>query len=432
MGSSLIGADILSFLSTLSLEKVFVFGGSGAISDNVISSIYSKNPVNQLYGLNFGPYLDGQDPNLGAKVSESQIRSRMEIIAPYTKWIRTYGCTGGLENSGAIAHELGLKAAVGAWIGKDKEANRLEISSLINEIKSGHADMAIVGNETLLRGDISEAELISLIKEVKDASKAAGVNIPVSTVETYGELLNRPNLMNACDVVLANYHPYWEGLHINSAVSSFESMYAKLKRASGVKTVIFSEIGWPDDGNAKGSAVPTAENAKKFFNDFIFWAQNNNIPYFYFEAFDESWKANYEGAAGSHWGIWNSKGDMKFDITSILNQPAIEFTYVPPIGSFDNLKGRTANINPDDYKIAVYIKVSGSWWIKPYADTTLAKILPDGTWSCDITTGGIDSTATSVAAFLIPKNYSPPLLLGGASLPEALNQNSTAKVITDR
>jgi len=99
-------------------------------------------------------------------------------------------------------------------------------------------------------------------------------------------------------------------------------------------------------------------------------------------------------------------------------KPCIEFTYVPPIGSFENLKGKVCNVIPKDCKVAVYIKVTGRWWNKPSWETPSTTIKEDNTWSCDITTGGIDEEATLIKAFLILRNYEPPLRHGQLSLPQ--------------
>ena len=43
-----------------------------------------------VHGLCFSPYLEGQSP--GAQIGEQQIRERLKIIQPYTRWIRTFYC----------------------------------------------------------------------------------------------------------------------------------------------------------------------------------------------------------------------------------------------------------------------------------------------------------------------------------------------------
>jgi hypothetical protein len=112
-------------------------------------------------------------------------------------------------------------------------------------------------------------------------------------------------------------------------------------------------------------------------------------------------------------------------------RPTVELTYVPPYGSFDNLEGRVACVESADYNVAVYIYVSG-WWTKPYWAWPLTPIQPDGTWACDITTGGVDQNATKIAAFLVPNGYDPPLMGGDQTLPPELEENAAANVLVDR
>jgi hypothetical protein len=196
--------------------------------------------------------------------------------------------------------------------------------------------------------------------------------------------------------------------------------------------------------------VPSLDNACFYFLDFISWARAKSVKYSYFEAFDEPWKANYEGPQGATWGTFDSNGNLKacmqqvFDGQTMADNwscqlppggagtPQLALTYVPPIGSFDNLRGQVTHVLPRDYRLVVYIKVGNGWWIKPYYDQPLTTINCDGTWVCDIATGGIDEQATEVAAYLIPTNYNPPLTLGGALDTLNLNANSVAHVIVAR
>ncbi len=111
--------------------------------------------------------------------------------------------------------------------------------------------------------------------------------------------------------------------------------------------------------------------------------------------------------------------------------PEIFLDVVPPVGSYENLRGHVACVKPADYRVAVYIKVSG-WWSKPYFDSPLTPIQSDGAWVTDITTGGSDQLATDIAAFLVPQGYSPPQMSGGAVLPDELYTNAQAYTSADR
>lgn len=406
----------------------------------------SFGQIYKIYGLNFGPYTKvGQNPDLGTVISEEQIRELITIIAPYTKWIRTFGSTNGLEVTGRVAHEFGLKIAAGAWLARDLTANEEQISSLIAMAQAGDVDILIVGNEVLLRNDLTEQQLIEYINRVKQAVPG----IPVTTADVYGELLQHSSVMSACDIVVANIYPVWEGKNIDYAIYNLHLRYQELVAAAGAKPVIIGETGWPSEGNPLNEATPSPKNASFYFLNFVSWAKAENVSYFYFEAFDEPWKG--EGSWGPHWGVWTKDGILKPGMERVFNNetmpnnwgseiidgpgtPSIELTYIPPYGSWNpgDIKGQVRHIKPNDYRVAVYIKVSNGWWTKPYWNNPLMIIMPDGTWTCDITTGGIDSEATEIAAFLVPFNYTPPLLGGSAALPSELYANSVAHVEVTR
>ncbi len=399
----------------------------------------------KVYGLNFSPYQGEQDPNLGVEIPATQIRERMEIIADYTRWIRTFGCTHGLENAGSIAHEWGLKAAIGAWLDANRSTNEKEIENLIMCAQAGEADLLIVGSEVLLRGDLTEEELLGYIERVKTLAS----DLPVAYADVYSVFLKHPRIVEAVDVILVNYYPYWEGIRVEQAVAAVNQWHQQILEIAQGKRVIVSETGWPSAGNTIDQAVPSLENASYYFLNFVSWARANGVDYFYFEAFDEPWKAKYEGPQGAHWGIWNEDGQLKPGMERVFDgetmednwshplpggpgEPTIEFTYVPPYGSFEDLVGQVWHVNPNDYGVAVYIRVAGGWWTKPYWNQPLTPIRVDGRWKCDITTGGRDQEATEIAAFLWPKEKDPPLAHGEAWLPESLEENAAAWIEVSR
>jgi hypothetical protein len=115
-----------------------------------------------------------------------------------------------------------------------------------------------------------------------------------------------------------------------------------------------------------------------------------------------------------------------------VGDAVIELTHVPPCGSFERLEGRAICAVPSDFKVAVFIEVRGGWWTKPCWARPLTLINPDGSWSCDITTGGVDEEATEIAAFLVPNAYSPPLLSGQSSLPAELRDEAVAEARAQR
>jgi glucan 1,3-beta-glucosidase len=282
---------------------------------------WSDEPATKpLHGLNFSPNFGAaiQDKKTGEPADE--LEQWMRIVAPYTRWIRTFDSGNRLADAGAIAHRLDLKAAVSAWLGPERDeaertANERSIAQLIDQGQQGHVDLAIVGSEVLFRGDLLAEQLLSYLLQVKQALP----NIPVTTADTYQHLLDHPEILEAIDTVFMNHYAYWEGIGIQEAIPALNSAYRDLVNASRGKPIIVSESGWPTCGETRGEAVASAENAKYFLLDFKSWAETNQVGYFYFEAFDEPWKAGTEGPQGACWGLWDQYGNPKPDLNMVLN-----------------------------------------------------------------------------------------------------------------
>jgi len=421
----------------------FTISSSVIMTSDKTVTLYFTPPY-QAYGFSYSPYTQsGQNPNYGTVISETQIRNHLSMIQPYTQWIRTYGTTNGLEHVGKIAHEMNLQVAAQAWLSKDEVSNQQQITNLINIGKNNEADLLIVGSEVLLRGDLTETQLINYINTVKTAVPG----IQVTTADTYGELLAHPNVMAVCDVIMVHYYPFWEGVGLDDAVYKINLWHQQVLSAAGSKSVIVGETGWPSAGNTIGSAVPSVENAQAYFINFVSWARVTNTPYMYFEVFDEPWKTS-EGAVGPHWGVWQSDGTLKAGMERVFNGETVVnnwdgdiiggpgiaeifFTSVPSIGSSSVLEGTVLHVKPSEYAVVVYIKVGNGWWIKPYDIQPFTAINKDGTWACNIVTGGNDGQATEIAAYLIPKTYNPPIITG-LPLPMELDTNAVAKITETR
>ena len=261
-----------------------------------------------MHGLCFSPYEEGQNP--GYTLTEEQIRRRMSIIAPYTKWIRSFSCTEGNELIPVIAKEFGLKTMVGAWLGTDEAINKAEMEGLIKLSSEGHVDIAAVGNEVMYRGDLSEDELIAHMMEFKKAVP----NVEMGYVDAYYEFTDHPRITEACDVILSNCYPYWEACHHDYSLVYMKEMFNQALRAANGKRVIITETGWPSKGEGLRGALPSEANAMAYFINSQIWSKQDDIEMFYFSSFDESWKVGAEGDVGAYWGIWDKDEKLKYGI----------------------------------------------------------------------------------------------------------------------
>lgn len=264
----------------------------------------------KLSGLCFSPFVT-DSPASGATITPELIDGLLTTVAPHTEGIRTFSSSGiGLETA-RLAKAKGLRVAAGCNIEGDEAADDAQVQALIDLCRSGYADLAVVGEEALYFKFVTEAKLIEYMRRVKTAG------VKVTTSETWGELIGHPSVIRECDLLLANMFPYWEKVDITHAVEYLDRCYKKLEASARGKEIVV-ETGWPTEGETTGKAVASPTNARKFLEGFSDWAAANKVGYYYFEAFDEPWKATREGAVGAHWGIWQSDGQLKPSMEGLI------------------------------------------------------------------------------------------------------------------
>lgn len=271
-----------------------------------LKNMWKHTLDNGMHGLCFSMYEDGQGP--GNKITELQVDRRIQVIKPYTKWVRSFSCIEGNEFIPRVAHKYGIKTLVGAWLGDDLEKNEEELEALIALAKEGCVDIAAVGNEVIYREELTEEQLLEYINKVKHAIPG----IPVGYVDAYYEFSRRPKITEACDVILANCYPYWEGCSIEDSLYHAQQMFGEATDAAKGKKVIVTESGWPSEGGSLKGAFSSKENAMRYFINIQKWSENAAIDLFYFSSFDESWKVGTEGDVGAYWGLWDKNEKLKF------------------------------------------------------------------------------------------------------------------------
>ena len=279
---------------------------AGKLSIKELQAEVSTLLADKIHGLSFSPYISGQGP--GTQITEAQIHQRLQLMAPYVKWVRTFSCTEGNELIPKIAAEYGLKTLVGVWLEDDLENNEKELANAIKVAQAGHADLLAVGNEVLLREEMSQEQLIDYIHRAKQGAPG----VPVGYVDAYFLFGDNQKVTDACDVIFANCYPFWEGYPAEHALVHMKDMYRRAQKVAPGKKVIISETGWPDQGSSERAAVPSYENAIRYFVDSYHWTQEEGIELFYFSSFDEDWKVADEGDVGAYWGILDKDGNHKY------------------------------------------------------------------------------------------------------------------------
>ncbi len=260
-------------------------------------------------GVSFSPFRAGQSPQKTDYPTEEQIARDLKLLSDRVKGVRTYSMDETLSAIPKLAAPLGMKVMVGLWISADIDRNWKEIGTLRRVLaeNTGNINGIIVGNEVLLRGEITARELSNYVDIVR--SMAGG--IPVTVADTWDVWLKNPELAEHVDYVTAHVLPYWEGVPVNVAHDYVFERYDNLRKTFPFKPLFLGEVGWPSEGRQRGGAIPSLPNQAKFLRKFLQEADARGANYFVLEAFDQIWKTD-EGAVGRYWGIFNAEREPKF------------------------------------------------------------------------------------------------------------------------
>lgn len=268
----------------------------------------------KISSFSFSPYHDGQNPEQQRYPSVEQIESDLALVSNYAKRIRTYALEATLAEIPTRAKNHDLEVTAGIWISRDQQRNEAELAALMPLLQQETAITRIlVGNEALLRADVTVDELIAYIKRVQSM-----VQVPVSTAEPWHVWLEHPELVAAVDYAAVHVLPYWEGVPVDGAVNYVFYRLNELQEKYPDKHFVIGETGWPSDGAWVKGAEPSRVNQARFYREFLPRAYQQGLDYYIMEAFDQDWKVNIEGSVGAHWGFFDENRTPKVDLSGLV------------------------------------------------------------------------------------------------------------------
>jgi glucan 1,3-beta-glucosidase len=238
-------------------------------------------------------------------VEAAQIEQDLGRLRALTPCIRTYSVDHGIDQVPGIAQRLGIKVMLGLWLNPEPAKNRLQIDTAIALAKRypDTVTTVIVGNEVMLRGDLSAIDLMADIREVK-----AAVPCPVTYADVW-EFWNRyPEIAGTVDFVTIHLLPYWEDFPIpaDRAAAHVEAIRARMAARFPGKEVMIGEVGWPSAGRMREGALPSPANQARFLAEVMANARRAHYRVNVIEAFDQPWKRQLEGTVGGHWGLFDA------------------------------------------------------------------------------------------------------------------------------
>ncbi len=265
----------------------------------------------EVQGFAFSPYQADQNAMTQEFPTREQIAKDLDLLKGKTHAIRTYDVDGTMALIPELAQQRDIKVTLGIWLDSRLEHNEEEITKGI-ELARQYPNIVrvMVGNESMLRGDMPLADFVKYLDRVRGA-----VDQPVSTAEPWHVWLNNKELADHVDFITVHLLPYWEGLKVDKAVDYSIHMLKAVEAKYPGKRVIIGEVGWPSNGRTRENAVASESNEALFLRRFLAWAEREKYVYYIMEAFDQPWKRQIESGVGAYWGVYDANRQPKFEFT---------------------------------------------------------------------------------------------------------------------
>jgi exo-beta-1,3-glucanase (GH17 family) len=257
--------------------------------------------------MSYTPFRDGETPlDRTTYASADRIEADLVKLARVTGCIRTYATDNGLDQVPKIAQRLGIKVLQGLWLDRDRKKNRVQIDTAIALAKEYPDAISgiVVGNEVLLRGELSPEDIAAVLREVK-----AATGKPVTYADVWEFWLRNRELAATVDFVTVHILPYWEDVPVaaEQAGAHVDEIRSKVAAAFPGKEILIGEVGWPSAGRMREGALPSRSNQAHVLEEVMARARARNYRVNLIEAFDQPWKRVLEGTVGGYWGLFGSK-----------------------------------------------------------------------------------------------------------------------------
>lgn len=273
-------------------------------------------PGGRLHCLSYTPFEPGA---LGATtpgtVSAARIADDLTRLRAYTDCLRVYTPLGNTPRVLEAASRMGIRILLGAWIGSDLEQNEKEARAALDLARRHPQTVTaiVVGNEVLLRREMTPTQLAAFIGSVKSESP-----VPVAYADVAHFIEVNPVVAEAADLLLIHLLPYWDDPEpptAAEAVTQVLAHYREFRQRYPGKDVWIGETGWPSQGRQRGPGQPSLVNQARFVREFASRAAALGIAYNLIEAIDQPWKRPPEGTVGGFWGILDEQRRAKFALS---------------------------------------------------------------------------------------------------------------------
>ncbi|MBN2605364.1 MAG: glycosyl hydrolase [Bacilli bacterium] len=278
----------------------------------------------------YSGYRMGQSPHLNKYPSYQEIKEDLLLLADDWDYIRLYDPSCHAKTVLQVIKDLKLPLKVMLGVDLLGEISNPDCSwggeysdvEIQNNIKTNehNIDVAIflanqfpdiivavsAGNEAVPEWNenlVSPERVLELVRKLKNN---------VSQMVTYCDncaywhtILT--DVAAEVDLISVHSYPAWAGYSINEALNVTIEDYTRVKTLYPNKQVLITEAGWPTKSGGKGikAEYVSEEIQERYFNELHDWSKKNQVPVFFFEAFDEPWKGGKNPEEPEkNWGVF--------------------------------------------------------------------------------------------------------------------------------
>src|SRR5579859_2189496 len=264
------------------------------------------DPNAKLQCVSYAPFRGDQTPlSPTTHISAEQISEDLAQLAKISDCVRTYSIENGIDQVPGLAAKVGLKVIQGIWLSSNRLKNLAQISTAIRLTKEYPATITslVVGNEVLLRGEMTTSDLAATIRTVK-----AQVAVPVTYADVWEFWLRSREVYEAVDFITIHILPYWEDFPVRAkhAAAHVDAIRRRMAVAFPGKEILVGETGWPSEGRMRDAALPSRTNQARVVSEILDLAKRENFRVNLIEAYDQPWKRQLEGTVGGYWGLFDS------------------------------------------------------------------------------------------------------------------------------
>ncbi|KAE9364919.1 glycoside hydrolase family 17 protein [Stipitochalara longipes BDJ] len=303
-------------------------------STEIKALMNNKNLHKVFPGIDYTPMYTQYPGCLTYPASQNNVTRDLAVLSQLTNTIRLYGTD--CNQTELLLHsidQLGLNGTIKVWMGVWQDTNATtnarqlaQMYDIFKKYGSASFEGVIVGNEVLFREDMTAAQLGTIIDGVRTNLTAMGITLPVASSDLGDNWT--AELADKVDYLMANIHPFFAGVTAEVAASwtwDFWTGHDTILKTDISKNII-SETGWPstggtDCGGATSCTVGSVAGIPEmntFMDNWVCQALTNSTNYFWFEAFDEPWKIQFDTPGEEwedKWGLMDVNRNLKPGVT---------------------------------------------------------------------------------------------------------------------